>query len=64
MNSGVFGILVSAAYISTYFIAKAILEAGYFKDRQSAKITLSRWATMMVPLAIAFGFAKLYDYFG
>lgn len=64
MDSGYFGILVAAVCVSTYAIGKAILEAGYFKDRKDARKTLSGWVLTMLPLAIAFGFAKLYDYFG
>lgn len=64
VDSGYFGILVAAVCVSTYAIGKAILEAGYFKDRKDARKTLSGWVLTMLPLAIAFGFAKLYDYFG
>lgn len=36
--------------VSTYAIGKAILEAGYFKDRKDARKTLSGWVLTMLPL--------------
>lgn len=64
VDSGSFGILMAAMYISIYTIAKAIIEAGYFHDRPGAGRTLSRWLFAMTALAFAFGMAKLYNDFG
>ena len=58
------GCLVAIGYISFWYIAKAILEAGYFKDRQGAKRTLFLWLVSCGSVVFALGLTFLINYLG
>lgn len=58
------GILIAIVYITIDLGAKAALEAGYFKDRESAKRTLFNWLISVGSLCFALGFSLLIDYLG
>lgn len=58
------GCLIALAYVSIGFIAKAALEAGYFKDCKGAKRTLFLWLVSIGSIGLALGFTLLINYLG
>ena len=58
------GCLIALAYVSAGYIAKAILEAAFFKDRLGAKKTLRLWLISSGSICVVFCFTLLLDYFG
>ena len=56
------GIVIVMAYVSLWYIPKAILEAAYFKDRRDAMRTLFLWFISFKSLCVALGFTLLIDY--
>jgi len=64
IGGGDLGYLIAAGLVTLGLIPKAVLEAGYFQDRKSAKKTLCIWALSVGSNALAFGIAFLIDYLG
>ena len=58
------GNLIALAYVSAGFIAKAILEAAYFKDRVGAKNTLFLWLVSLGSIGFALCISLFIDHFG
>lgn len=58
------GILGAMGYITFGLITKAVLEAGYFKDRKSARETLHAWMISFTSLCAAACLSLLFDHFG
>lgn len=58
------GCLIAMVYSSFWFLGKAALEAGYFKDRDGAKRTLFLWLVSFGSISFAFGITLLINYFG
>lgn len=58
------GIVTAAMYITVGMIAKAALEAGYFKDRRAAGKTVRIWLVSFGTLCLALCFALLIDHAG
>ena len=58
------GCLIALAYVSVWYIAKAILEGLCFKDRIGARKTLRLWLISSGSIGLALGFSLVLDYFG
>lgn len=58
------GGFIAIVYITFGLGAKAVLEAGYFKDRKSAKRTLFLLLVSVGSIGLALCFSFLIDYLG
>lgn len=58
------GELTAMFLVSLGLLPKAVLEAAYFQDGESAKMTLRLWLWLMSALCLSLLFSFLFYYYG